>query len=117
MATLPLMVPLPFEITQVWVGVAGCFRIVTAYAAFASSGVANVKFTVPVPFTTRSSPALSCRVKPDPRSPLTVPPTVNTCAQRTWILVTAAVAGALPLGTLQVWEGFVGWGFAGPGEP
>src|ERR1700730_1977220 len=106
--TLPLTVPLPLTTLQVCTGVLGCVRIVTAYAAPVRSGVAKVKFTLPVPVTTRLSPALFCNVSPVPRRPEIEPPTLKIGAQTTCILVTLAVAVPVAPVTLQVWVGVDG---------
>src|SRR6266404_1116627 len=107
--TFPLTVPLPLTTVQVCTGVVGCVRIVTAYAAPLIRGLANVKFTLPVPLTLRLSPPLSCKVNPVPRRPVTEPLMVKTGAQTTCTVVTFAVAVPVPLATLQVWVGLEGW--------
>src|SRR5260370_7036966 len=83
--------------------------MVRAYVAPLKRGVAKVKFTLPVPPTTRLSPPLSCNVSPVPRSPEIEPPTGKTGAQTTCILVTLAVPVPVPVATLQVWIGLDGF--------
>jgi hypothetical protein len=70
-----------------------------------------LKLKVPFAEIGRLSPPLSCRTRPTPDKPTTVPPieAFPPVKQVIWMLVTLAVAVPLPLVTVQVCAGLVGW--------
>ena len=75
LVTLALsIVPEPLRTVQFSAGLEGCVTTVTEKAALLSSRVPKSK--VPLPLKLKESPPLSCSTKPEPVSPVTVPPTV-----------------------------------------
>src|SRR5215469_8601402 len=96
--TLLFTVPVALASVHTCGGLLGWVLMVTLYMAPEASGVGKVKGTLFVPLTVTVSVPLLSKTSPEPSNPETLPPTVNTGTQVTWIFVTLAVA--LP-------EGFV----------
>ncbi len=87
-----------------WFGAVGCVPTVTAYAPPPVTAVAKVN--APFAATGRLSPPLSCRTRPVPASPETVPPTVALAVEHVTVtFVTLALAVPVPFVTAHVWTG------------
>src|SRR5215831_8141274 len=70
-------VPEPFVTVHASAGADGKPRTVTLYVA--PLATCEAKVNEPFAVTLRFPPPLSCRTRPEPERPLTVPPTVNIC--------------------------------------
>src|SRR5271165_6696298 len=114
LVTFAVAVPLPVPCAtwHVWPGLVGFAKTVTLYIV--PVGTRSLKVKAWLPFAalmgscSRIVPSASCRIKPLPVTPVTVPPIVKASTQETATLVTLAVAVPLPPVTVQVCAGFVG---------
>src|SRR5215471_18557327 len=110
LVTLAVATPVPKLTVQVWLGPEGWVKTVTLYAPFTGTRVGNVN--VPFFVIARLSPPLFCRTKPVPPAyPDTEPPIESVPSEQVTCTLTAtpAVAVPLPLVTVQVCAGVVGW--------
>src|SRR5688500_5905942 len=73
LVTLPEADPVPFVTMHVCQALVGWTCTLTAYGAPASTGVANVKGTVPLAETVSGLPPLLVRTNPVPWRPVTTP--------------------------------------------
>src|SRR5271154_7130553 len=98
-------VPEPIVTVQYWA--LGCVRIVTVYVDPPRSPLAKVN--APSVVRGRLSPPLSCRTRPEPVSPDTLPPTVNGGFVHVTdtLVMSALMTVPLPFVTTQVWK--AGW--------